>query len=328
MYADLSNAKVGSELVPNFEKSLIQGASIVEQAVIDDLQNNVYHNEMEGVSSSTLKQCTTPIDYKEHLDNPKKYDKENMTVGTALHTLLLESDKFKYQTYDDEELVAKVLAEKPDVKSPRGTKRYQELISEYKGEDGEFMNDVLPLNIYKSMFRVRQRVVSDPIVKNLLINSVSEQSIMITYNNGLKVKIRPDMLKVADFIDTKNFKEYDVKVGDLINISVKTSIDASPEGFRREMYKLKYHLAEAFYQDVLKSVCPSSNIHTVYLVCEKSSENVFNGKIMLFHNRKETIARGREDYKNNLEVYEYCKRTGDYSMGYEFFNNGSILMEI
>lgn len=135
------------------------------------------------------------------------------------------------------------------------------------------------------------------------------------------------MLKVADFIDADNFKNYGVKVGDVINVSVKTTIDASPEGFRREMYKLKYHLAEAFYQDVLHSINPTTRIVTVYLACEKE-DNIFNGNMMLYHNSDRVISQGREDYKNNLEVYEYCKRTGDYSMGYEFFNSGSILMEI
>lgn len=327
---DLSTAKVGNELIPSFNKTLIQQGIIIEQAIIDDLPNEVYHNEMKGVSASTLKHCTTPIAYKSQLDKPKKYKKENMITGTALHTIVLEPDKFCYRYFDEEKILDQIQKLRPEKEREnlKRLKEYKEVMSQWKDEQGEFYDDVMPLSTYKSILSIRKRIMSYKELQNLFINSVSEQSIMLTYNNGLKVKIRPDLLKVADHKDAVNLKDYGIKEGDLINISVKTTIDGSPNGFRREAFKLKYHLAEAFYQDVLKSVYPNKIIHTIYLMCEKDVDNTFTGNVILYHNSENHISIGREDYKNNLEVYEYCTRTGDYSQGYEFFNGGSILMEI
>ena len=323
---DLSNAKVGGEFAPYFDTLIHQ--KVVKHDTFDDIPNDVYHNQIEGLSSSSLKNCTTPIGYKTTLDNPRKYNKMAMTVGTAAHALILEPDTFDYRCFDEEQILNQVQSLRPDTdrKNLRKVKEYKDKISEYKGEDGEFLDDVISLETYNSLFKIKARIEQNPIIVNLL-KGKAEQSIFAAYENGLSVKIRPDMLKVADSVDVENLKLYGVKEGDLINLSVKTTVDGSPRDFYRACMKLDYDLAEAFYQDVLKSVY-SVNIHTFYLVCEKDSDNIFTSNVMLYHNSEKHIAGGRAKYKANLEVYWHCYTTGDYSMGYEFFNDGSILMDI
>ena len=312
----------------NEPKGIILSAK-VENWEFFDIPNEKYHAEIDALSASTLKHCTTPLDYRNYLDNPK-YNAGSLITGTALHAMILEPEKFEYEIYDEEKLLSEVQDLRPDVK-PENLKRtanWKEVVRKYMNENGELRNDVMTKATFQSLWKIVKRAESFPIIKDLFTDGFCEKSFVVSYDNGLTCKIRPDLFKFATDKDAENLSKYGVQQGDLIVVSVKTTYDGSPYGFKREARKLSYHLAEAFYQDVLRSIYPNLCIHTLYLCIEKNSKNEFTGNCMLYSYDKGYFKLGRAEYEDNLRVYMHCKSTGDYSQGYEFFNDGNILKHI
>ena len=332
LFIDLNNAVAGAELTPApryFIPDLL-----LDSNIFYDMPNGKYHATPE-LSSSTLKHATTPKGYKQFLDKGMQIrNNECLIIGTALHSLILEPHKqHQFIIYNEEKLLKEVQAENPDT-SPENlkrTKKWRELRAQFLDPaTGLFLPGVIEKKRFSSIWELAKELRTHPEIMGLYRHSYPEVSIFAKFRD-LNVKIRPDLLKVADAADAMNFG---VKTGDIIIMSVKTTIDASPNGFYRECQKLKYDLAEAFYHDIVDCVksrfgaSETAKVHTFYLAVEKDKDGVMNGLYLLRRCTDTHINRGRELYEDALEVYLHCRDTKDYAQGYEFFNNGSIIMDI
>lgn len=332
------------ELEP--EKTIIQTAPILEVMYNAEISNEDYHQAKDrlfsGVSfkdilsAGKLKSCTTPLHLKRELENPPA-QREAFNTGSAFHSMILEPEKFEYELFNDDEIIAGILRKRPEIKNVKATSEYKEWFSQYQDSEGNLRDNVLSKEAFQSMWALKKKLTHDKVVYDLFEGSQPEHSIFIKFDvrkanhEFLTVKVRPDGIKLASRKDAENLKDYGVKFGDLIIISVKTTVDASPAGFLKQCIRLGYNITEAFYYDVITrwahdmNLIKSENkIHTVFLTLEKEGNNL-TGHYMVRPSTPEFIQWGRYDYARNLNIY---MNSIDLTEGYEAMNNGSTICPI
>lgn len=80
---------------------------------------------------------------------------------------------------------------------------------------------------------------------------------------------------------------------------IKTSADASPRAFQRDIIKYGYHIQAAMVQDGINHITGKMIDTFVFIVIEKESPHA----IGIYELDKESIDKGREEYKLLLEDY-------------------------
>lgn len=329
-YVSLDTLEVGEELtLPPY---LMSADTLQDDPVIIyGMPNYEYHAD-NALCASTIKQADTPILFDKYMnEGSNKNDTRHFTVGTLLHSLILEPHKAtNHVIYDEEALIAEAASLSPntDAKNIKRTAIWKSLIAPYLNDDGKFRDDVVDAKQYVSALTVARNIRSLPMMKSLINGAKAEVSIFANFG-GVNYRCRPDLLKVATEADAVYFG---VDAGDIIILSVKTTIDASPVGFGREVRKLKYDLAEAYYHDFITAVAPrlgfgNGKVRTIYLSVEKDKDNIFNGQFLFRKATPQHIQRGRELYQNNLEVINYWREHGANGCGYELLA-GSHLLDI
>lgn len=302
---------------------------LLNHRVVYDMPNETYHAHATSISSSTVKHATTPIMYAKYLkDGFSIKNNACLIIGTALHEMLLESEKeHNYVLYDEELLLEEVHALRPEAKSLKATKEWKELIAPFLKDDGSghFLDNVVSTEQYCMLQNQALRLKKHPELATIYNNAKAEVSFFAQFAD-IDVRIRPDLFKIADEADVAIFEK--VSVGDAIIMSVKTTIDASPKGFARECRKRDYLLAESFYHDVLSSIT-NTRVHIMILAVEKDKNDLMTGQAMLYLCTDNHITNGRNQYESNLEVIMHCRKNPVNSLqGYEFHNNNSIIMEL
>lgn len=306
-------------------QTAIQKAVVYKLEEYDNMPMEEYQ-AIDALSSGALKACTTPLKFMQYKTRERE-NSQNLNNGTAWHSLLLEPNKFEYRCFDDSEIIAGLLAK--GYTNAKATKEYREWFSQFKDASGELAADVLPKETFKSMWQTKKRLMADPVIRELMSGSRNETSFVFTLEyftkrmgHTFKVKIRPDALKIATTQDAENFKQFGINEGDTIIISVKTTIDASPDGFARQVRNLGYHVQEAFYYDLIYK-CYEPTVHLMFLTIEKDKD-IFTGHYMLRPVTHRFLNWGRKAYNRNLQVY---LNTTDFNEGYEAAY-GSNLMEL
>jgi hypothetical protein len=307
------------EIMP--EPTIIQDAEILDVIIAGDVLNKEYHGERyaDYLSAGKLKECRTPLHLKRSLEEPEAASM-NLNIGSAAHSLILEPDKFEYRLFDDSGIFQELID--AGYKTPRATKQYKEWHAQFENEAGELMPDVLPKETFKSLWQLKKTLRKDQMLTELFNGSKNEWSWFVEYDqyvfhkaSQLKVKVRPDGLKIATAEDSRNFAKFGVNRGEVLIISVKTTIDASPDGFTKQAYRLGYDLTEAFYHDVIQSIYKAP-VHTIMLTLEKEKE-VFTGAYLVRYCSSDFINSGREKYRENLRAY--CM-SDNLTEGYQFLN--------
>ena len=136
-------------------------------------------------------------------------------------------------------------------------------------------------------------------------NFISEASIFTTCKKtGMLIKCRPDGLLVPQNEKGK---------GEILDI--KTTQDASPEGFQRELRKYNYDLQIAFYLHTMR--CASLPCSEMYLVAIEKTPPYAVGvhvlsEIYIKHAEKRMI--------QTLEKIKHAESTQDFSTGWPKIN--------
>ena len=130
-----------------------------------------------------------------------------------------------------------------------------------------------------------------------LNNGVAEYSYMSELE-GVPVRCRPDY--------------YNEELG--IIIDLKTTEDASAVGFQQSIGKWNYHTQVAFYTDVMRSLGKTVNAF-LFIAVEKKAPHL----VGFYTLDDPSIDRGREKYKEALEIYKYCMATDNW-WSYSDFN--------
>ncbi len=253
-------------------------------------KNEEYHSK-DSISASGLKMIAKKS-VKHFLDR-KFNETDAMKFGTAVHTAMLESDKF----YDDYYIMPKV-----DGRTKEGKALKAEHIEKAKGK---IVLDEADHN--------RIKAIMANLKKNELAQKFCKGEIEVSHYgtmDGVDIRVRPDCKNsIAGWIS-----------------DVKTCQDNSPEKFRIDILKFRYDLQATFYCDALgydpkdfRFIAVETNYPysiEVYGLSDDLIELGRNGN------------KWKMGYKQALDNWKFYKET-DVALGYESTNrneDGSIII--
>lgn len=242
-------------------------------------ENEVYHSDISRIGKSGLDliaQCPAKY-YAKYLDPNRKREKKTpaLVTGSALHCIVLEDHKF-----------AELFAVMPEFSGTGSQARKEDWITANKGKD------FISLETYDQVSRMRDSVMRHPLVPELLSQGVVEQRIdWENLETGAMCKAKPD------FRNTRN----------RLIVDLKSTEDASEEGFTRSAFKYRYHVQAPFYTDgaIANGLSPEG---FVFIAVEKEPPYLVN----IFYADEEMMSFGRRTYHRDLETYMDCVMSGQW----------------
>lgn len=187
------------------------------------MTNDEYHADTSAISASGLKLfLRSPAHYYAAYLDPNRVERQPtpaMRLGTATHCAILEPPRFNAEYA--------VIPDSIDRRTKEGKQAYVDLLA--TGAELVTSDDMARIMNMACAFR-------DNTIARALFEMPHqvEQSIFATIN-GVACKCRPD------FMTTDG----------LLVMDVKTTSDASPEGFGKSAWNLGYHIQAAFYRRVI-----------------------------------------------------------------------------
>ena len=197
--------------------------------VIKDLSSEDYHNRKE-VGKSDLDLISKSMD---HYLAPRKGPTPQMELGTAFHTMILEPDKF----------------EKLYVKGPDVDRRHK---TEWKkAEEDNPGKKILRVQEWEKLEAMKDKTEHHPRFPKYFEEGKPEVSVFWDMQD-VGCKCRPDwMINDGEYI-----------------IDLKTSSDASEEGFPKAVANFRYHVQDAWYTVGVKRALKVSRPEFVFIVVE------------------------------------------------------------
>lgn len=247
---------------------------LYSQGIYPDIPNNEYHASY-GISKSGLDNIDrSPKHYQWRKNNPQEQT-DAMLIGSALHTLVLEPEKFN---------VEYAIALNVDRRTKEGKAEYATFIADNAGKEFISQKD------YDNCAKMKEAVYSHPAAQKLLTGGKAEQSFFwIDQNFRVLCKCRPDYLKdMGDYY---------------IAVDIKTTDNASPKEWFKSAYKYRYHVQSAFYIDGIESVTNKPVKSFAFIVVEKTAPY----GVAVYNSSVSFINEGRMDYLHNLKTYYFCK---------------------
>ena len=220
----------------------------------------------EGARSSILKEILrSPLHALEAMKNPKA-PTPAMELGTLVHSCILEPHLFE----------ALIVSPKFDRRTKDGKAQAQEFEETHKGKM------IVGTEDYDLVSRIVTNVYAHPAAKNELHGSC-EQSVLWD-EDGIVCKARPDLMREGVIID------------------VKTTQDASPSGFARQVATLKYHLQAAHY---LKGVSINKGVQfEVFKIIAVETKPPY--AVAVYELDFGTLEAGEALWAKAFELYRQC----------------------
>lgn len=293
----------------------------MKPGIYENISNDAYHGGA-GISKSGLDLIAkSPAHYKAVIDGiTVRKSTLAQNIGTIFHALILELDVFnasyireintdKYVTINSkDELLSEAEALNIPVKKSDTIAKIAEtmraagaeftlkselkeiLESEYAGRE------VIDESTYTQLMNMRDAVFAHPAANKLL--SVPGKAEYSVYwhdpETGVLCRCRPDFWR-----------------NDGIIVDLKTTVDASPEGFAKSIANWRYHVQAPYYMDGCKLAAEQSGTIIepvkafVFLAVEKDA-CVVNGVskgVGVYVLDPESVILGRLQYRDNLNTY-------------------------
>jgi exodeoxyribonuclease VIII len=241
----------------------------------------------------------SPAHYRADVDIETE-ETDALIFGSAYHCFVLEPDVFEkdYFVFDDHDICLQLTGK--GFKKPRATKEY----GEWEASQMRVMADkkVITKDIYDHLVKMRERIMNHTYAKMLLSNGFNEQGYMgelETEAGNIKVKFKPDHVN-----DKKK-----------IIVDLKTTRDASKDGFPKVAGELSYHIQAAFYADLMGKVSGDGRPYSfMFIAQEKKAPYAFN----IFEASPQFISQGRFEYEMLLQLYKYCSDNNTWP-GYQIW---------
>tara|TARA_R100000005_G_C4971085_1_gene184056 strand:+ start:349 stop:1116 length:768 start_codon:yes stop_codon:yes gene_type:complete len=233
-----------------------------------------YYADREHVSNSMLSLLNKSPQHLQKLLDGHQEETPALIFGSAFHTYVLEPEKWKQDVaiYDG--------------KTRRG-KAWEEFQEQHASKT------IINKSEYQKIVAMRRALCTPEDNYEFIENSLHEV-VRVWEMQGVKCKGKADCV-------------YETKDGKKIIIDVKTTQDASPDGFRRSAYKYGYHRQASFYVDGFGAD------EFWFAVVEKDSPY----RVGLYQASEDFINNGRDEVSILLETYkEYfinkTKQVQDY----------------
>lgn len=230
-----------------------------------------YHADRAIGHSGIVKILKSPAHLREYLDHPHT-PTPAMAFGTAVHTFVLEQERFADEF---------VVAEKFD----RRTKEGKEAAARF--EEANQGKALITSDEMDTLNRVRSAVHSHLGAAKLLRQGDAELSAFWTdANTGLSCKCRPDWFNGEAIVD------------------LKTCVDASNGGFSRSIANFGYDIQAAFYVDGIRAVT-GMELPFLFIAVEKEAPHA----VAVYRADPEVIEVGRKKYRAALQLLKWCQES-------------------
>lgn len=241
--------------------------------------NEEYHSG-PGISKSHLDVVAkSPLHYwSKYLDpNRKASDPTpSMILGSATHAAILEPDLFPSQFAHMPEGLNRT--------TKAGKEAYEELVASGR--------TILSFDDFQTCLAMRDAVHAHPTAAGLLTDGLAEQSFYATDDaTGELIKCRPDFLRSNG-----------------VMVDVKTTDDASPDGFAKSVATFRYYVQSPWYLDIMERLYGEAPAWFVFVVVEKSRPFA----VATYFVEKAQLDLGRAVYVKDLARIHECKSSGKW----------------
>jgi len=242
-----------------------------------DIINNLPQDDYfahPGINCSGLKQILrSPMHYKASLEQPFK-ETNAMQIGSAVHCAILEPNRF----YFDYTIAPAGL----DKRTKEGKSQWADLVASGK--------IILSSDEAASISDMAEAVKAHPTASRLLAQGSAEVSVF-TEIDGIPAKARIDWLIPGSAI-----------------VDLKTTDDASPEGFARSVAKYGYDMQAAWYLDCAEQAELGVGDNFIFIAVEKSPPYA----IGIYALDAASVQVGRAKCRKALNMYRYCTEYNDW----------------
>lgn len=229
--------------------------------------SNEDYQKSEGLSFTALKYfAISPAHYKSWISG--EIEKKSNPVFTAAHMAILEPERFEQDIF---------------VSQGRQKKADKEANAQAEAQ-GKF---VITLKEYETARKMQESVKRHKIANALCTFGKNERSFFVEHENfDFKMKCRPDILWDDRnlFVDLKGF--YDLRIRNIQN----------------QVYRMKYHWQQAWYEDVLK-IATGKKWKAAHLFVENAPPY----GVRVFSIDEATLDKAREEFYPLLPTYAECK---------------------
>lgn len=243
------------------------------------VSDNVYHDKAcDYLSSSDFKKIYS-TSYKDWVyaeeQDPTKSD--NMTLGSAIHTVYLEEEKFAEDYAIMPEFVP---TDGKEYKNFKNTNNYKEQVNDFMLENGH--KEILTKEQADLVQHIKEALEAskwDKLVRNE--HSIYENA-LYTVIDGIKHKAKFDILTIID--------------GRLSIVDLKSTRATNEAEFKKDFYYLNYDLQAYFYKLVLE--CFTDLPIDFYFL---ATRNFMPASVCLYKVSSKSLEGGKEKY---LTAYE------------------------
>lgn len=249
----------------------------IKPGIYLDMGNDEYH-QGPGISKSHLDVFNkSPLDYKwRYVDKHVSKETPAMRLGTLVHTAVLEPDKWSEGYICGPEC-------------RKNSKQFKEF------QDGHGDKEIISIEDWLNITAMAKSIKQHKHANSCIDNGRAEQSVFTKdRETELLLKCRPDWLRTDGML-----------------IDLKTTVDASPESFRRTCQKFRYHVQAAWYMDI----CNKQGLEIdefVFVVIEKTPPF----KVAVYTLNEQSIALGREIYMHDLNKLQDAFESNEWP-GYD-----------
>ena len=252
----------------------------ITPGVYKNISNQDYHAGA-GVSSSDLKYLLkSPLHYKYYKSSPHE-ETPSMKLGTAVHTAVLEPERF---------LTDYLRAPELDKRTKAGKEEWARLESSGK--------IILSNDDYQKVLDMSNNVLNHKLAGNLFKGGEAETSYYWQQPVGLNeilCKCRPDYIKP-------------LKGGDLI-LDLKTTRNGSYNAFRRQaFYELNYQISAAHYLTGYKAVTGREAQAFIFVTVENEPPYA----VSIFRADTQFVIYGEMQCEQLYELYFNCASQDDW----------------
>lgn len=250
-----------------------EGMTIEPPCFIANMPNDVYHSTPEGVSNSGLKLVLrSPAHYRyQATSEPTRA----MQIGTAIHTALLEPERFT-----DEYVLLR------DVKDRRASE-YKQAVKVHGSEN------VLVSSEADNVAGMQETVLANPAMsERLQVEGWRELSLFVRDpDTGVLVRVRYDLLSVSG-----------------VAVDVKKCQDARPEEFSKALFNYAYDMQAALYSDAFEWATGKPLAAFEFAAIEEKMPHGHK----LYQPCETTMQEGRRKYREALDLFAQCERSNDW----------------
>ena len=234
--------------------------------------SNAEYHALPSISKSGLDLIhRAPALYKWRRENPQE-PTPAMRLGTLTHTAVLEPEK----------LAASIIATpKIDRRTSAGKAAWESFLIASEGKE------LVDPDEMEKLAAICDAVRAHPAAAKALAGSpVIEQSIFWTDpTTGIDCRCRPDCVTQQGVI-----------------VDLKTTRDASPDGFAKSVAQYRYHVQSAFYSDGYRAAFGQPPKGFAFIAVETEAPYL----VAVYVASVDMIERGRLAYQSDLETLREC----------------------